>query len=881
MSADRELKRPFFVPEVVQTSGMDCGPASLSALLSGLGTPVSYGRLREACQTSVDGTSIDTMEDLAVRLGLDAEQVLEPVEHLLMPEARMLPAIVVILHPDGFTHFVVVWRVFAGWVQVMDPGVGRTWYRADRFLRLVYTHRMKVSYDDWWAWVSTEKFHRVLAVRAQAIGVPPEQAEAAMGEPEELARFEAALRMTSTLVQAKALRRGPEAAAMVAHLCELAREEPLAIPLRFRAFNLLPPVDGEREVALAGAVAVRVTGRRSAAELEMAGMPVELVAALTEKSPRPELAVVDALREDGLLAPAVLAATLLGSAMGTMVEALVLRGMLDIGGQLVSPLQRLGAGAALLVFLVTMVLLELPEAALRMRLGRLIEAKLRAALQEKIPQLGDAYIRSRPISDLAQRGHALHVLRGLPGMATSLLRSGFGLALTVMGLIWLAPPAAPIVLGVAVMMVVLPMLTAPLIATRDLKARTHTGAVFRFYLDALLGQSALRTLGAGSALSRQHDMLVVDWGRATLDRARLSSVAQLLQGVLGALGAAAILGVQLRSAGQAGAGSALLLVYWALALPSHGDAFGQSVRQYPVVRNLLLRLLEPLGAPAEPPAAPNGPEVEGAVALELRGVEVVAGGQSVLRGLDLRIEPGEHVAIVGPSGAGKSSLFGILQGWHRAEQGEVLIDQVPLDPGVLARLRERTAWVDPAVQIWNRSMLENLRYGLDSEDPGSMDLAALLDAAALSGVAQRLPEGMRSSLGESGGLLSGGEGQRVRLARAMLRRSPGLVLLDEAFRGLDHDRRLELLAVVRAHWRDATLLCVSHDVEDTAGFDRVLVIEGGQIVEDAPPAQLLAQEDSRYRALFDAALAARAELWSDERWSRVRVEGGQVRVGTP
>src|SRR5262250_2260081 len=113
------VRRRFLAPEVVQTSAMDCGPAALKCLLEGFGVPVSYGRLREACQTSVDGTSIDTIETLAQSLGLDAEQVMLPVDHLLLPESEALPAIVVVRLPSGLTHFVVVWRVHGGWVQVM------------------------------------------------------------------------------------------------------------------------------------------------------------------------------------------------------------------------------------------------------------------------------------------------------------------------------------------------------------------------------------------------------------------------------------------------------------------------------------------------------------------------------------------------------------------------------------------------------------------------------------------------------------------------------------------------------------------------------------------------------------------------------------------
>src|SRR5574339_533243 len=98
-------RRRLLAPEVVQTSAMDCGPASLKCLLEGFGIHASYGRLREACQTDVDGTSIDTIEAAAVQLGLDAEQVMLPPDHLLLSESNALPALVVVRVPGGLTHF--------------------------------------------------------------------------------------------------------------------------------------------------------------------------------------------------------------------------------------------------------------------------------------------------------------------------------------------------------------------------------------------------------------------------------------------------------------------------------------------------------------------------------------------------------------------------------------------------------------------------------------------------------------------------------------------------------------------------------------------------------------------------------------------------------
>src|SRR5262245_2368198 len=131
---------------------MDCGPASLKCLLEGFRVPVSYGRLREACQTDVDGTSIDTIEEIGKSLGLECEQVMIPLDHLSLREVEMFPAIVVVRLPSGFTHFVVAWRRAGSFVQLMDPMRGRYWTSQARFLRDVYVHTAPVpatAFSEW------------------------------------------------------------------------------------------------------------------------------------------------------------------------------------------------------------------------------------------------------------------------------------------------------------------------------------------------------------------------------------------------------------------------------------------------------------------------------------------------------------------------------------------------------------------------------------------------------------------------------------------------------------------------------------------------------------------------------------------------------------
>src|SRR6185436_5618932 len=224
--------RRFLAPEVVQTSAMDCGPAALKTLFEGFGIPISYGRLREACQTDLDGTSIDTMEDVANRLGLEAEQILVPLDHLMVPEARCLPAIVVVRHPNGLTHFVVAWRRHGGLLQVMDPATGRRWPGLRQFLDEVYLHRMPVPAAGWRDWAGSEEFQAPLAARLRDLGLTADEAGVLLAEAladpgwRSLAALDASTRMSRSLVDSGAIARGREAGRLLRALLARCRENP-------------------------------------------------------------------------------------------------------------------------------------------------------------------------------------------------------------------------------------------------------------------------------------------------------------------------------------------------------------------------------------------------------------------------------------------------------------------------------------------------------------------------------------------------------------------------------------------------------------------------------------------------------------------------------
>ncbi len=265
-------KRRFFATEVVQTSAMDCGPAALKSMLEGFHIPVSYGRLREACQTDVDGTSIDTLEEIAKSLGLDAEQVMLPPDHLLIPAAAALPAIIVVRLPSGVPHFVVAWQRHGGWVQLMDPASGRRWQKQEHFLHELFIHRMKVPAADWQEWARSDDFIIPLTSRLQDLGLgklAQSLVDDAVAAPDwnALAALDAATRLTATLVRSKGLHTGREAAAVLKDIQRRAVASPdealRYIPERYWSVRPVSPDSDtdEEEVMIKGAVLIRVRGR--------------------------------------------------------------------------------------------------------------------------------------------------------------------------------------------------------------------------------------------------------------------------------------------------------------------------------------------------------------------------------------------------------------------------------------------------------------------------------------------------------------------------------------------------------------------------------------------------------------------------------------------
>ncbi|MDX9723747.1 MAG: thiol reductant ABC exporter subunit CydD [Myxococcota bacterium] len=239
--------------------------------------------------------------------------------------------------------------------------------------------------------------------------------------------------------------------------------------------------------------------------------------------------------------------------------------------------------------------------------------------------------------------------------------------------------------------------------------------------------------------------------------------------------------------------------------------------------------------------------------IELREVKAAYPGAEglALRGLSLRIGAGERVALVGASGSGKTTVLRVLQSYLPVHEGDVRVDGQAVSSVAEDALRERLGVLEQESQLFTGTVAQNLR--LAKPKASDEELREVLRLAGLGSLLQLLPEGLQTWLGEEGARLSGGERRRLVLARLLLRETPAL-LLDEPTANLDAVTAEELMQSVEQVSRGRTTVVVTHRLVGLERYERVVMMEGGRVLEDGPHADLL-KRSARYRdALAASAL---------------------------
>ena len=224
------------------------------------------------------------------------------------------------------------------------------------------------------------------------------------------------------------------------------------------------------------------------------------------------------------------------------------------------------------------------------------------------------------------------------------------------------------------------------------------------------------------------------------------------------------------------------------------------------------------------------------------------GQRAALDGVSFTISTGEQVALVGPSGAGKSTIAALLLGFIAPQSGTITAGGVPLDTLDADAWRARVAWVPQRPYLFNASLIDNVRLGRPQATPDEVVWAAR--QAHADDFIRALPEGYATVIGERGARLSGGQAQRIALARAFLKDAPFLIL-DEATANLDAENEALVQAAIERLLERRTALVIAHRLRTVTRADRILVLEDGRVVEAGPHAELVAA-GGLYSRLFAA-----------------------------
>jgi ATP-binding cassette subfamily B protein len=477
-------------------------------------------------------------------------------------------------------------------------------------------------------------------------------------------------------------------------------------------------------------------------------------------------------------------------------------------------------------------------------IGERVVADLRAAVFAHLTELSPGFFDTAKTGEITSRLTA----------DTTQIKSAVGSSVSV------ALRNLVLFIGSSVMMVVtsprlsffviiaIPVIVLPLVAFgRLVRARSRTAqdtlADASAYAAELIG--AIRTLQAftSEAVAQSRFAAAVERAFAAArhsTRARALLTAIIIFLVFGSVVLVLWVGAQDVLASRTTPGTLgqfiLYAVFAASGLGQLSEVWGELSQASGAAERLteLLAVQPDIEAPAHPVPLPT--PARGEVTFDtVRFAYPTRPEVFVLDGVSFHVRPGEKVAIVGPSGAGKSTIFHLLLRFYDVSSGTIGFDGVRVADADPRELRSRIALVPQDVSIFGATVADNIRFG--AADAADADIERAAELASAAEFIKRLPQGYETQIGERGVTLSGGQRQRLAIARAILRDAP-LLLLDEATSSLDAEGERLVQTALEHLMQDRTTLVIAHRLATVLSCDRILVLEGGRIVEQGTHAQL-------------------------------------------
>jgi ATP-binding cassette subfamily B protein len=479
-------------------------------------------------------------------------------------------------------------------------------------------------------------------------------------------------------------------------------------------------------------------------------------------------------------------------------------------------------------------------------IGERVVADLRAAVFAHLTSLAPAFFDTAKTGEITSRLTAdTTQIKSAVGSSVSVALRNLVLFFGSAVMMAVTSPRLSFFVLVAIPAIVLPLIAFGRLVRRRSRTAQDTLADASAYAAELIG--AIRTLQAFTNEALAASRFGAAVGRAfaaardsTRARALLTAIIIFL--VFSSVVIILWVGAQDVLGGRTTPGTLgqfiLYAVFAASGLGQLSETWGELSQASGAAERLMeLLAIEPgIKAPPQPIALPQPARGEVAFAA-VRFAYPARPETFVLDGVSFSVKQGEKVAIVGPSGAGKSTIFHLVLRFYDVASGRATFDDVRVADCDPHDLRRRIALVPQDVVVFAASVAENIRFG--RPDAGDADVARAAELAGAAEFVDRLPQRYDTPIGERGVTLSGGQRQRIAIARAILRDAP-LLLLDEATSSLDAESESAVSAALARLMQGRTTLVIAHRLATVLSCDRILVLDGGRIVEQGTHAQLSA-----------------------------------------